>query len=63
MAVETLDRLFVQELKDLYSAETQITRALPKLIKGNLIERFAWRIRAHHLEGDRRSCQATGTGI
>jgi ferritin-like metal-binding protein YciE len=33
MAVDTLDKLFVQELKDLYSAENQITRALPKLIK------------------------------
>jgi len=33
MAVDTLDSLFVQELKDLYSAENQITKALPKLIK------------------------------
>jgi ferritin-like metal-binding protein YciE len=33
MPVETLDNLLVQELKDLYSAENQITRALPKLIK------------------------------
>lgn len=33
MAVATLDALFVQELKDLYSAENQITRALPKMIK------------------------------
>jgi ferritin-like metal-binding protein YciE len=33
MPVDTLDNLFVQELKDLYSAENQITRALPKLIK------------------------------
>jgi len=33
MSVDTLDNLLVQELKDLYSAENQITRALPKLIK------------------------------
>ncbi len=33
MTVTTLDDQFVQELKDLYSAETQITRALPRLIK------------------------------
>ena len=33
MSVNTLERLFVEELKDLYSAEHQITKALPKLIK------------------------------
>ena len=33
MTVDTLDSLFVSELKDLYSAENQITKALPKLIK------------------------------
>ncbi len=33
MAVETIEDLFLDELKDLYSAEKQITRALPKLAK------------------------------
>jgi ferritin-like metal-binding protein YciE len=33
MSVGTMDELFVDELKDLYSAEKQITRALPKLVK------------------------------
>lgn len=33
MSVETLDELLIDELKDLYSAEKQIIRALPKLIK------------------------------
>jgi ferritin-like metal-binding protein YciE len=33
MKIETLRELLVEELKDLYSAETQITRALPKLVK------------------------------
>jgi ferritin-like metal-binding protein YciE len=33
MKVETLRELFVEELRDLYSAENQITIALPKLIK------------------------------
>jgi ferritin-like metal-binding protein YciE len=33
MSVETIQQLFVEELKDLYSAEKQITRALPKLMK------------------------------
>src|SRR6202044_3340634 len=33
MSVGSMDELFVDELKDLYSAEKQITRALPKLVK------------------------------
>lgn len=33
MSVETIEELFVDELKDLYSAEKQITRSLPKLVK------------------------------
>jgi ferritin-like metal-binding protein YciE len=33
MAVETIEDLFLDELKDVYSAEKQITKALPKLVK------------------------------
>jgi ferritin-like metal-binding protein YciE len=33
MRVETVEELFVEELKDLYSAEKQITKSLPKLAK------------------------------
>jgi ferritin-like metal-binding protein YciE len=33
MAVDTVEKLFIDELKDLYSAENQITRALPKMAK------------------------------
>ena len=33
MSIETLEELLVDELKDLYSAEKQIIRALPKIIK------------------------------
>ena len=33
MPINTIERLFVEELKDLYSAENQITKALPKLVK------------------------------
>jgi ferritin-like metal-binding protein YciE len=33
MKMETLRELYVDELKDLYSAETQITKALPKMAK------------------------------
>jgi ferritin-like metal-binding protein YciE len=34
MSVENLEELFLDELKDLYSAEKQITKALPKMVKG-----------------------------
>ena len=33
MSVETMQELLIDELKDLYSAEKQIIRALPKLVK------------------------------
>jgi|SRR3954447_18601220 len=33
MTVDTVEKLLLQELKDLYSAEKQITRALPKMAK------------------------------
>jgi ferritin-like metal-binding protein YciE len=32
MSVETLQDLLIDELKDLYSAEKQIVRALPRII-------------------------------
>lgn len=33
MSVNSMEKLFVDELKDIYSAENQITKALPKMIK------------------------------
>ena len=33
MSVNTIEKLFIEELKDLYSAENQITKALPKMAK------------------------------
>jgi ferritin-like metal-binding protein YciE len=33
MAINTMKDLFVHELKDLYSAEKQLTKALPRMIK------------------------------
>ena len=33
MSVNNLEKLLVQELKDLHSAETQITHTLPRLIE------------------------------
>lgn len=34
MKLDSLHTLFVNELSDLYSAETQLIKALPKLVKG-----------------------------
>jgi ferritin-like metal-binding protein YciE len=34
MAIETLQDLYVHELKDIYSAEKQILQALPRMAKG-----------------------------
>lgn len=33
MSVDSMERMFVNELKDLYSAEAQIMKALPKMAK------------------------------
>lgn len=33
MSADTMEKMFIEELKDLYSAEKQITRALPKMAK------------------------------
>jgi ferritin-like metal-binding protein YciE len=33
MNVDTIEKLFIAELKDLYSAENQITKALPTMVK------------------------------
>lgn len=33
MSVDSIEKLFIAELKDLYSAENQITKALPKMVK------------------------------
>jgi ferritin-like metal-binding protein YciE len=35
MAVDTIEDLFLDELRDLYSAEKQITKALPKMVKAS----------------------------
>lgn len=35
MKIDTLRALFIDELRDLYSAETQITKALPKLVNAS----------------------------
>jgi ferritin-like metal-binding protein YciE len=34
MRLDTLQKLYISELRDLYSAETQLVKALPKMAKG-----------------------------
>lgn len=47
MSVDTLQELLIDELKDLYSAEKQIVRALPKLAKGATNEALSEALRTH----------------
>jgi len=49
MKLETLRELLVDELQDLYSAETQITKALPKLAKTSSDAKLKQAFE-HHLE-------------
>ena len=47
MKLETLKDLYVQELKDLYSAETQIIKALPKMVRASTNKQLATGFQAH----------------
>jgi ferritin-like metal-binding protein YciE len=47
MELCTLEDLYVKELKDLYSAETQILKALPKMVKAASNEKLAAGFRKH----------------
>ena len=47
MKVESIEDLFLDELKDLYSAEKQITKALPKLVKAASDQRLSAAFDSH----------------
>lgn len=47
MKLENLKDLYIHELKDLHSAETQITKALPKMVKAASNEELADAFREH----------------
>lgn len=47
MELETLQDLYIHELKDLYSAEKQIIKALPKMIKAASNEQLAAGFQEH----------------
>jgi hypothetical protein len=43
MAIEELEDLLHDELKDIYDAEKQLTKALPKLVKNMIGDRMTMR--------------------
>ncbi|HEY3704626.1 MAG TPA: ferritin-like domain-containing protein [Terracidiphilus sp.] len=45
--VDTVEKLFLNEIKDLYSAEKQITRALPKMAKAASSEELRQAFQTH----------------
>ena len=47
MKLETLKDLYILELKDLYSAEKQIIKALPKMVKAASNEKLAAGFKQH----------------
>jgi ferritin-like metal-binding protein YciE len=47
MKVESIEDLFLDELKDLYSAEKQITKALPKLVKAASTQELSEAFESH----------------
>jgi ferritin-like metal-binding protein YciE len=47
MQLETLQDLYIHELKDLYSAEKQLIKALPKMAKAARNERLAAGFQEH----------------
>ena len=56
MELETLRDLYIHELKDLYSAEQQITKALPKMSKAARNQQLASAFK-RHLEQTKRQAQ------
>src|SRR5690606_3737376 len=47
IAVKTLEELFVHQLSDIYSAEKQLTKALPRLARAAAAEELSAAFEAH----------------
>lgn len=66
MELETLKDLYIEELKDLYSAEKQLTKALPKMAKAATHPELQQAFRTHlketaqHIERLERICADLG---
>ena len=62
MTIDTLDSLLEEQLKDLYDAEKQLTKALPKMARAakdaELKAAFT-----DHLGTDQRASRPLGTGL
>jgi ferritin-like metal-binding protein YciE len=54
MPLETMQDLLVHQLKDIYSAEKQLTKALPKMVKQARTDDLAAALRAHLTETERQ---------
>ena len=50
MKLNTLQELYIEELRDLYSAETQLTKALPKMAKAAQSSELKSAFQKHHTE-------------
>ena len=59
MSVGSLEELFLDELKDLYSAEKQLTKAIPKMAKGSNDATLKTAFK-DHLKGDGGTDQTSG---
>ena len=47
MAVKTIEELFIHEMSDIYSAEKQLTKALPRLARASHSEKLATAFETH----------------
>lgn len=47
MGVDSVEKLFVEELRDLYSAENQITKALPKMVNAATSKELKQALESH----------------
>ena len=54
MKLESLEDLFLDELKDLYNAETQLTKALPKMAKAAASEELRTAFENHLAETEKQ---------
>ena len=67
MSVDSIEKLFIEELRDLYSAENQITKALPKMASAatskELKQAFEHHLRQTegHIERLEQICRILGT--
>ena len=67
MKLETLKDLYITELKDLYSAEKQIVKALPKMIKATKHPELKAAFKTHlqqtneHVARIEKICKELGT--